>query len=110
MDYPRPRRLRPPRGVGKGKEFFYALRAASACGYFGLWVGHHACKAYYVIRRFIMCIVTSRVASNVATHGVAFAVEHEVKRARRMGMGREAAITRAVELVRSSITKAGMRK
>ena len=57
-----------------------------------------------------MCNVTARVVSNVTTHGVRFAVEHEVKRATRSGLGREAAITRAVELVRNSITYAGIRK
>lgn len=57
-----------------------------------------------------MSFVTARIASNVTTHGVAFAVEHELGRALRAGLGREAAITRAVELVRSAITHAGLRK
>ena len=57
-----------------------------------------------------MSLVTARIASNVTTHGVAFAVEHELGRALRAGRGREAAVTRAVELVRSAITHAGLRK
>jgi len=57
-----------------------------------------------------MCYVTSRVVSNATTHGVAFAVTVEIKRAKRSGMSEQAAISWAVELVKSSITKAGVRK
>lgn len=57
-----------------------------------------------------MCNVTSRVASNVRVHGVQFAVAVEIKRAKRSGLGEQAAISWAVEMVKSSITKAGLRK
>lgn len=57
-----------------------------------------------------MCNVTSRVASNVSVHGVRFAVEVEIKRAKRAGRSQEAAITWALYLVRNCITAAGMRK
>ena len=57
-----------------------------------------------------MCNVTARIASNATTHGVQFAVATEVKRAKRRGLSEQAAISWAVELVKSSITKAGVRK
>ena len=44
-----------------------------------------------------MSNVTFRVASNARTHGLHYAVEHEIKRAMRAGRGREAAITTALE-------------
>ena len=50
-----------------------------------------------------MSHTTARIASNVRTHGIAFAVEHEVKRAQRAGRGREAAITTGIEHVASVI-------
>ena len=57
-----------------------------------------------------MCNVTSRVVSNATVHGVQFAVAVEIKRAKRAGLGEQAAVSWAVELVKSSITKAGVRK
>jgi len=55
-----------------------------------------------------MSHVTARIASNVTTHGIAYAVQQEIVRAKRAGRGHEAAVTHAVEAVRSAIRHAGL--
>lgn len=57
-----------------------------------------------------MSHVTFRVASNVTTHGVAYAVAVEIKKAQRMGLSKQAAITYGIEQVKSAISHAGLRK
>lgn len=57
-----------------------------------------------------MSFTTSRIASNVTTHGVHFAVKVEIARALRLGRSEQAAITWAVEQVRAAIGHAGLRK
>ena len=57
-----------------------------------------------------MSHVTFRITSNVTTHGVAYAVAVEIKRAQRKGMGEQAAVTYGVEQVKAAITHAGIRK
>ena len=57
-----------------------------------------------------MSHVTFRVASNVTTHGVAYAVAVEIKKAKAKGLGEQAAITYGVEQVKAAISHAGLRK
>ena len=56
-----------------------------------------------------MSMTTNRIASNVTVHGIAFAVEQEIKRAKRRGMGHQTAVTYAVEMVKTAIGHAGLR-
>ena len=56
-----------------------------------------------------MSMTTNRIASNVTVHGVAYAVEQEIKRAKRRGMGHQTAVTYAVEMVKTAIGHAGLR-
>lgn len=57
-----------------------------------------------------MSYVTFRIASNVTTHGVAYAVAVEIKKAKAKGLGEQAAITYGIEQVKLAITHAGLRK
>lgn len=53
-----------------------------------------------------MCHVSTRIISNATTHGIRFAVDHEIKRAQRRGLSRPAAVTWGIELVASTLRAA----
>lgn len=96
----RPRRS-PLWGVLRKKESFLCLvylHAGEKCGECGLSAGHWACESDkrkgIAMSNHIHC-----VRSNAQTHGVRFAVDHEVARLIRKGFGAEFAFRLACQHV-----------